>query len=148
MESSRRLQCILRRHGLSIELKQIFTKNHDKREKLQEPAHYECRLKKSGGEMKITLPLDSLHHRATPWDALFLLAMDASACAMLEGFDEFHREVEDLLGDADEVFQGMNEFREEYEHKCSQSRRLRDFMGESAYRELRSEAEEWNGLVN
>ncbi len=147
MESMRRLERILRKHGLSIELKEISGRGHEKKDKTQELDHYECRLKKSGEEMKITLPADSLKRTATPWDVLFVLAMDASACAMLEGFDEFHREIGESLERADGASRGMKEFREEYEHRCSQSRRLRDFLGESAYMELRREAD-WEDLIN
>ncbi len=141
MEHIRRLHNILKRYGLSIELKRIRNRHPDDGEMQERATHYECRVKKADREMKIDLTANFLKQKLTPGDVLFVLAMDASACAMLEGFEEFHEELHGLIEKGEGIPSGMDTFKEEYDQRCSESRRLRDFIGEEAYEELREHVE-------
>ena len=70
---------------------------------------------------------------------LYMLALDAHCCSLLNGFETFEKEIRSTFGDTSDNPDGMKaleEFSLEYWNRFKQVERVRGFLGESAYREL------------
>jgi hypothetical protein len=99
--------------------------------------HFRCRLFKRDRHLDLYFSTPPEHDSFGPDEALFILAMDAASCRLLEEYEQFK---EDWLSDLGELnrMHGMDAraFWEEYTTRCSQLRRLRLFLGESVYEDM------------
>lgn len=108
--------------------------------------HYKCRLFRPGEQLEVYLSVVSEDDAPSLHDVLLMLAMDASGCQMLEGFDEMREEWPSMFGGSDGNLGEIENFWQEYQGRCQQSKHFKEFLGESAYRELLHHFENDNPL--
>lgn len=99
-------------------------------------SHYKCQLAKPGKQIDVYLSVDSADGRLTVEDALCMLAMEASGCKMLEGYEQYRDELSSVFAGYDGNMQEMEEFWKEYRGRCRQAQELREFLGDAAYGRL------------
>lgn len=99
--------------------------------------HFRCRLFKRDRHLDLYFSKPLEQDSISPDEALFILAMDAASCRLLEDYEQYK---EDWLTDMGELNRmhavEARTFWEEYTTKCCQLRRLRLFLGESVYEEM------------
>ncbi len=98
--------------------------------------HYRCQLFKPGKQMDVYLSLHSVDDLLTLEDVLFMLAMDATSCQLLEGYDEQKDEWTAVFGGSDGNLEEINDFWHEYAGRCQQVEKLKNFLGKAAYEEV------------
>ncbi len=99
--------------------------------------HYQCRLSRPGKEVDVYLSIREDEAGLTLTGVLYLLALDASGCTMMKGYDD-RAELQPLFFGTDGNFPEIETFWQEFRGRCSQAARLKAFLGESSYRELES----------
>lgn len=104
-------------------------------------AHYKCRLLKPGKKMDVYLSVDASESGPSVADVLFMLALDASGCRMLEGYEEYRDELKTVFAGNDGNMREIEEFWNEYHGRCKQTEDLREFLGDAAYRTLLGQLE-------
>jgi hypothetical protein len=104
--------------------------------------HYQCRLLRPGKQLDVYLTMSAEDDPPTLSDVLFMLALDASGCDMMEGFEKYRGKWHSLFGEAGRKPGEMELFWEELESRCRQTEKLRDFLGSTAYEQLL----DWFGL--
>jgi hypothetical protein len=77
--------------------------------------------------------------RPTLPDVLFLLALDASGCSLMAGYDEKGYDWGAVVQDEDESLRQIQDFWDEYKDRCRQTSELKSFLGDCDYRELLSQ---------
>ena len=99
--------------------------------------HFRCRLFKRDRHVDLYLSTVGRAEGISPYEALFMLAMDGAACRLLEGYEQYKDEWLSELGEADRMMaMEAGSFWKEYAVRCSQQRRLKSFLGESLYEEM------------
>ncbi|MCU0572038.1 MAG: hypothetical protein MUC41_03490 [Syntrophobacteraceae bacterium] len=99
--------------------------------------HFRCRLFKRDRHVDLYLSIVAEAEGVSPYEALFLLAMDGASCRLLEDYEQFKDQWLSELGDSDKMMgTEARSFWKEYTARCSQQRRLRSFLGESVYEEM------------
>ena len=100
--------------------------------------HYRCQLMRPGERLDVYLSLRIEDGPPTLMDVLFMLALDASGCDMMAGFEKYRDKWKwyGFFGDSGGKPKEMELFWEELEGRCRQTRRFRDFLGSSAYEKL------------
>jgi len=96
-------------------------------------AHYRCQLLKPGKQIDVYLSVDSTDGRLTVEDVLLMLAIDASGCRMMEGYEIYREELNSVLAGTDGNIREMEDFWMEYQGRCRQTQELREFLGDAAY---------------
>ena len=129
---------IVRRYKISMELKRVRKNPIVSGSAVPDGiAHYRCRLSRPGRAIDVYLSGDSsADHLMTTSDVLFVLAMDASGCKMLEGYSSIKDEWSASFSRSDGDLKDIQAFWEEYAGRCMQTERLRGFLGEDGYEEL------------
>jgi hypothetical protein len=131
------LENLISRSGISIRIHKVDDNPILGNEKpLEGIEHYKCRLAKSGKELQVYLSINPEEGFLTISDVLLMLAMDASGCKMLEGYEEYRTEWVSMLAGSDGNLEEINSFWEEYEGRCKQTEELKSFLGEPVYNEL------------
>lgn len=102
----------------------------------EDMAHYRCRLQKPGRKIEVYLSIDLTDERLSVEDVLLLLAMEASGCKLLEGYEEHRHELTSVFAGNDGNMREIEEFWQEYEVRCKQADELRIFLGDAVYSEL------------
>jgi hypothetical protein len=100
--------------------------------------HYRCRLLRLGEHLDVFLSLRAEDGPPTLFDVLFMLALDASGCDMMAGFEKYRDKWYSLFRDSGTKPKEIEFFWEELENRCIQNERFRDFLGQSAHEELLS----------
>jgi hypothetical protein len=72
----------------------------------------------------------------TLFDVLFMLALDASGCDMMAGFNEYREKWNSIFSESGNEPKEIEFFWEELEGRCRQTEKLIDFLGRPAYEEL------------
>lgn len=105
---------------------------------LPEPLeHFRCRLFKRDRHVDVYLSLHPEHDNVSPNDALFMLAMDAASCRLLEDYEQYKDDWLADIGECNKMHAMVaGAFWEEYATRCTQLRKLRSFLGESAFEEM------------
>ncbi len=103
---------------------------------LDDIEHYRCLLSKPGKEIEVYLSVNADDEHLTLSDVLFMLAMDASGCKMLEGYDQLKEEWSAAISGTDGNMEEVDTFWQEYRGRCAQAEELRHFLGESLFGEL------------
>lgn len=99
--------------------------------------HFRCRLFKRDGHVDLYLSIVGEAGGLSPYEALFMLAMDGAACRLLEGYEKEKDQWLSELGESDRMMgTEARSFWKEYAARCAQQRRLRSFLGESVYQEM------------
>jgi hypothetical protein len=98
--------------------------------------HYRCRLLRPGKQLDVYLSVNAEDDLPALYDVLFMLAMDASGCDMMAGFEKYRDKWQSIFGDSGRKVGEMELFWEELESRCRQTEKLIDFLGPSAYEEL------------
>jgi hypothetical protein len=99
--------------------------------------HYQCRLYRPGREVDVYLSIGHDEERLTLSGVLYLLALDASGCTMMKGYEN-QPELQPLFFGTDGNFPEIETFWQEFRSRCNQAARLKAFLGENSYRELES----------
>lgn len=97
--------------------------------------HYHCYLSRPGRKMDVFLSVHPSEGTLSLMDVLSMLAMDASGCKMMEGYDN-REEWPSLFFDSKGKMKEIEWFWQEYRGRCKQTKKLRNFLGESDYQEL------------
>lgn len=95
---------------------------------------YKCHIKRPGKEVDVYVAVPTEEERLTASDVLFMLILDASGCEMLKDYYGRHKEM--AIGGSDGNLIEFEEFWDEYRSRCRQSRKFKDFLGDSLYGEL------------
>jgi hypothetical protein len=100
--------------------------------------HFRFRLSSPGRDVDVYLSFDSEEVGELPTlsDVLLMLAMDASGCRLLEGYETWGEELTSVFGGSDGNLEEIEDFWIEYRARRKQSERVRRFLGDSAYEEL------------
>jgi hypothetical protein len=100
--------------------------------------HFKFRLSSPGRDVDVYLSFDSAEVGEMPTlsDVLLMLAMDASGCRLLEGYETWGEELTSVFGGSDGNLKEIQDFWYEYHGRRKQSERVRGFLGDSAYEEL------------
>ena len=138
MENMTVFNDIVSRYKISMEMKRV-RKNPIFSEDIHPEgvAHYRCRLSRPGRKIDVYLSGDSTADSLmTTSDVLFVLAMDASGCKMLEDYTDIKDEWSASISDGDGNLNAIQAFWEEYSGRCMQTEQLRVFLGQDGYDEL------------
>ena len=65
-----------------------------------------------------------------------MLAMDASGCQLLEGYEAQSAELASVFGGSDGNLKEIDDFWQEFHQRSKQTERVRKFLGDSVYEEL------------
>lgn len=98
--------------------------------------HYRCQLLRPGKRLEVYLSIHPEDQPLTLFDVLFLLALDASGCGMMAGFEAYRDKWNGIFGSMGNKPKEIEFFWEELEGRCRQTQALQEFFGESAYKEL------------
>lgn len=149
METRKTFDKWLDQNQITLSMTRVMCNPNLMAEELPEPLeHFRCRLFKRDRHVDVYLSIQPEHDNMSPDEALFMLAMDAASCRLLEGYEQYK---EDWLADIGECNKmhatEARTFWEEYATRCSQLRRLRSFLGESAFEEMLERLNISNDLV-
>lgn len=100
--------------------------------------HFRFKLARPGKELDVYLSVDSteVDNALTVRDVLLMLAMDASGCQMMAGYEARSEELASALGGSDGNLREIEDFWNEYHARCHQTQKVRRFLGDSVYDEL------------
>ena len=98
--------------------------------------HYQCRLLGAGRRLDVYLSVREGEEPLTLFDVLFLLALDASGCDMMSGYEKYRDKWNSLFGHSGSKPKDIELFWEELESRCRQTEQLREFLGARTYEEL------------
>jgi hypothetical protein len=128
---------LINRYRISMEMKRVgsipITPDRNSSPGVR---HYKCHLSMPGKTMEVYFSAEASAGTLTLSDVLHLLAMDSSACRMLEGYEETCIEWASLFADSSENLKEFEDFWHEYRWRCKQSNELKAFLGETAYEQL------------
>lgn len=131
------LDQLIRANDVTMELEKVATNPilaaSSEEEGLE---HYRCELLRPGERMDVYLSLRAEDGPPALMDVLFMLALDASGCDMLAGFEKYRDKWYGFFGDSSGKPKEMEFFWEELEGRCRQTERFEDFLGPSAYGKL------------
>lgn len=102
----------------------------------EELEHYRCQLLRPGKRLEVYLSIRAEDQPLTLFDVLFLLALDASGCGMMAGFETYRDKWNGIFGGVGSKLKEIEFFWEELEGRCRQTEGLRVFLGASAYKGL------------
>jgi len=137
MENISAIEDLIHRTGISMEVNQVGSNPIVPSESDSNTVeHYRCRLYKPGKQMDVYLSMEPGGDLITLPDVFFLLAVDASGCRMMEGLEQYREEWSSVFGGSDGNVAQLEEFWREYQARCGQTARLRQFLGDPEYEEL------------
>ncbi len=138
MRNQRRLGSWLAQKQISIRMSRVMCNPNLIDEQIPGALeHFRCRLFKRGGHVDFYLSIGPEGGAISPDEALFMLAMDAASCRLLEGYVGVKEDWISDLGDSDKMMaREARTFWKEYAARCSQQRRLRSFLGDAVYDEM------------
>jgi hypothetical protein len=94
---------------------------------------YRCRIGRYGKEIEVYVAVPSEESGLSASDALFLLVLDASGCAMLEDYHARQGEFKEMVSGMGQSYDEFDQFWLEYESRRRQSLKLKSFLGSSLY---------------
>jgi hypothetical protein len=130
---------LIDRYGISMEIRRVGTSPGPTFEAAGQSRglrHYRCNLRRPGKSIELYFSAGASDGALTLSDVLHMLAMDSSACRMLEGYEETCLEWASEFSDSSENLAEFEAFWQEYKWRCKQTSRLRDFLGDAAYEQL------------
>ena len=137
MEKSYVLENLIHHNGLSMETSRIGSNPINMQQgELDETKHYRCRLYRPGQQVDMYLSVEKDDETPALPDVLLMLAMDASGCKMLEGFEECRDEWPAIFGGSDGNLKEIESFWQEYQCRCKQTEQFKEFLGQPVYEEL------------
>jgi hypothetical protein len=98
--------------------------------------HFKCSLYSQGEQVDVYLSVQHEADTLTLSEVLYMLAMDASGCEMMEGLDQFRDQWTEMFGGSDGNLKELENFWHEYRLRCKQTEEFRKFLGRSTYNEL------------
>jgi len=132
----RSFESLIAKNNLSMEMARVESNpiigNVDAIEGVE---HYQCRLYRPGRKLDVYLSIGPGEGTLTLADVLYMLALDASGCSMMKGYADC-AEAPPLVFGTDGNFPEIGAFWQEFRGRCNQAARLKDFLGETSYREL------------
>jgi hypothetical protein len=127
----------IRGYGINLELKRVETNpvlvDNSRKEQL---AHYRCKLWRGGKQLKVHVSVSTEDAEPTLFDVLFMLALDASGCDMMAGFQKYREKWHGIFGESGRRLGDIELFWEELESRCRQTQKVSDFFGDAAFEEL------------
>jgi hypothetical protein len=131
------LEDLIHRNNISMRTKKVqWNPLLGSMEDSEDLAHYRCELLKPGKKIDVYLSVNSSDGRLSVTDVLLMLAMDASGCKMLEGYEEYREELKLVFAGHDGNMEELEDFWREYHGRCRQTEELRTFLGDAAYSKL------------
>jgi len=98
--------------------------------------HYRCQLLRPDKRLVVYLSIHAEDQPLTLFDVLLLLALDASGCGMMAGFEAYRDKWDGIFASLGNKLKEIEFFWEELEGRCRQTKALQEFLGMSAYEEL------------
>lgn len=138
MQSAIRLDRWLAQKQISIKMSRVMCNPNLAGQEVPEAMeHFRCRLFKPDRHVDLYLSFFAAAEGVSPYEALFMLAMDGASCRLMEDYEKYKDQWLLELGDSDRMMATeARSFWKEYTARCSQQRRLRSFLGESVYEEM------------
>lgn len=136
MEDNVRLEDLIKHHQISMTMKRVRSNPILSDRDGEGVDHYKCRLTRPGKMMDFYFSISAEEGLLTLQDVLFLLAMDACSCRMLEGYEAYRDELASMFVGQDGNLREIEDFWREYRGRCTQAEELRSFLGETTYRQL------------
>jgi len=99
-------------------------------------SHFRCLLLGSGKRLEVYLTIHAEDQPLTLFDVLFLLALDASGCDMMAGYEVYREKWNGLFGGMGNKPKEIEFFWEELAGRCRQTEALQAFLGDTVYQEL------------
>lgn len=97
---------------------------------------YRCRIGRYGEEIEVYVAVPSEESGLSASDAMFLLVLDASGCAMLEDYYTWQGQFKEMLSGLGASHDEFDQFWLEYESRRRQSLKLKSFLGSGLYETL------------
>ncbi len=139
MNGQARLDKLIAWSELTVELNKVATNpilGESRDGELLE--HYRCQLLRPGKHLNVYLSVHAEEGSPTLFDVLFMLALDASGCDMMAGFDIYREKWNTIFGDSGSQAKEIEVFWEELDSRCKQTEKFIDFLGPAAFEELLS----------
>jgi hypothetical protein len=131
------LDSMITRNGIKMQIEKVSRNpNLDAGQSDELLEHYRCRLLKPGKQMDVYVSINTADGLLTTSDVLFMLAMDAFGCRMLEGYDDLREQLSHIFAGSDGNLEEIEGFWEEYGGRCRQTQQLKEFLGEGIYDEV------------
>jgi hypothetical protein len=131
------LDKLIRSNEVSMELKRVATNPIlADTSQVQGLVHYRCHLLRPGKRLDVYLSVRADDDPLTLFDVLFMLALDASGCDLMGGFEKYREKWNRIFDSFGSKPKEIELFWEELESRCRQTEKLIDFLGPSAYEEL------------
>ncbi len=153
MDGPARLDTLIERMEMTMELTRVASNPiHAGSSEGDSLEHYRCQLLRPGKHLNVYLSVHAEEGAPTLYDVLFMLALDASGCDMMAGFDKYREKWNTIFGGSGSEVKEIELFWEELDSRCKQTEKFMDFLGPSAFEELLNlfgleEAENLNPLV-
>jgi len=129
------IQTFMNRYGISMQLMKVSPAKSGRPLPQTDLDRYRCQISRPGKEMNVFVAVPAEERSITLPDVLFMLILDASGCEMFHEYYARQDEFREIFPDS-EGLDGFGDFWLEYESKCRQSRKLRNFLGKDLYRKL------------
>jgi len=137
MKDTVNLDDLISQYRISMETRRVASSPMPTDEDLAgEVEHYKCKLYRPGKEVEIYLAARAADGHLTISDVLYMLAMDSSACRMLEGYEGPAREWTSVFGGSADNVKEFEEFWQEYRWRCRQNEEVKAFLGDKIYEQL------------
>lgn len=138
MENRKTFDKWLDQNQITLSMTRVMCNPNLRGKSLPEPLeHFRCRLFKRGRHVDVYLSLQPAHDKVSPNDALFMLAMDAASCRLLEDYEQYKEDWLADIGESNKMHATeARAFWEEYVTRCTQLRKLESFLGESTFEEM------------
>ena len=131
------LDSMITRNGIAMRIEKVpGNPNLGASQSVDHLEHYRCRLSKPGKQMDVYLSINTADGLLTTSDVLFMLAMDAFGCKMLEGYGDLREQLSLIFAGSDGNLEEIEEFWQEYGGRCRQTQQLKEFLGERIYDEV------------
>ena len=137
MKAAKVIDALIHENDISMRIVKVYSnpnllsEDHD-----QTINHFRCQLFKPGKQVDVYLSLEPMDDLLTLKDVLFMLAMDATSCQLLEGYDEQVDEWTAVFGGSDGNIEEIKDLWNEYAGRCKQVEKLKNFLGDSTYDEV------------
>ncbi len=129
------LQSLMSEYRISMQVTKM-SRNRQIQVPVEKVDHYKCQLTRPGKAMNVYLTVPPEDGEITPFEVFYMLILDASGCEMFKDYYARHEEFNRIFVDYCTETEGLDEFWQEYESRCSQSKKLRTFLGKNLYEEL------------
>ena len=130
------IQTFMSRYGISMQLMKVNSLKSDRARPKADLDRYRCQISRPGKEIDVYVAVPPEEGGLTPSDVLFMLILDASGCEMFKKYYARQDELREIISGSGTKSDGFDDFWLEYESRCQQSQKLRNFLGKHLYEKL------------